>query len=144
MANKGRKATRRRMSKQKEEFIEAFAKSLALISSTCRKVGISRPTFYNWYNSDELFAEQIDDIRELCKDSVENEIFKKIKDGDTAMIIFYAKTRMKDRGYVERQELTGKDGEELMKAQDVDLSTLSDEQKNVLLEIGKGLLNKKE
>lgn len=136
---------RKRRSKRKKEFIEAFQKSLALVASTCRKVGISIPTFYNWYNDDPDFAAQIDEIRELAKDAVESKIYKKIDDGDTTMLIFYAKTKMKDRGYVERQEVTGADGSALMGQQSsVDVSSLTEEQRKVLLSIGQDVLDAKE
>jgi hypothetical protein len=36
-----------------------------------------------------------------------------IKAGNVTAIIFYLKTQAKDRGYVERQELTGADGGKL-------------------------------
>jgi hypothetical protein len=137
------KAIRERMAKQKEEFLNTFATSLALVASTCRKVGITRQTFYNWYNEDQEFADKIDEIKELAKDSVEQRIYTKIKNGDTAMIIFYAKTKMKDRGYVERHEVTGKDGEPLNdNRKTVDVSKLTEEQRNALLEIGEDVLNK--
>ena len=71
-------------------------------------------------------------------------ILKKMKEGDTTMIIFYAKTQMKDRGYTERKEITSKDGEELFKPKEIDLSKLTDEQRSALLSIGIDLLNKKE
>lgn len=135
---------RRRQSKRKAEFIDAFQKSLALVASTCRKIGISIPTFYNWYNEDSAFAAKIDEIRELAKDAVESKIYKKIDEGDTTMIIFYAKTKMKERGYVERQEVTGRDGKDLLEQQVVDLSALTEEQRKVLLSIGNELLETKE
>lgn len=136
-------AIRRRRSKRKAEFIEAFAKSLALVASTCRKVGITPQTFYNWYNDDPKFAADIDEIRELAKDSVEAKIYKKIEEGDTTMLIFYAKTKMKDRGYVERNEVTGAEGKPLVE-QSVDISTLTEEQRKVLLSIGQSVLDAKE
>ena len=68
-----------------------------------------------------------------------------MKEGDTTMIIFYAKTQMKDRGYTERQEITGKDGASLINpTAEVDLSKLTEEQRNVLLSIGLDVLNKKD
>ena len=137
--DKSLRTIRRRQAKRKKEFIEAFQKSLALVASTCRKVGISTVTFYNWYNEDSNFAEKIDEIRELAKDAVESKIYKKIDEGDTTMLIFYAKTKMKDRGYVERQEVTGADGKNLIEQQSVDLSTLT-----VLLSIGQSVLDAKE
>ncbi len=142
--DKSLRTIRRRQAKRKKEFIEAFQKSLALVASTCRKVGISTVTFYNWYNEDSNFAEKIDEIRELAKDAVESKIYKKIDEGDTTMLIFYAKTKMKDRGYVERQEVTGADGKNLIEQQAVDLSTLTEEQRKVLLSIGQSVLDAKE
>ena len=136
-------AIRERMEKQKEEFLYAFERSLALVASACRKIGISRPTFYNWYNDDPDFKEKVDEIRELSKDSVEQRIYNKIKNGDTAMIIFYAKTKMKDRGYVERHEVTGKDGEPLNERK-IDVSKLTEDQRKTVLEIGEDVLAKEE
>lgn len=48
--------------------------------------------------------------REALTDFAENKLFELIKAGDKTSIIFYLKCKAKNRGYVERQELTGKDG----------------------------------
>jgi len=37
-------------------------------------------------------------------------LFENIRDGKTSETIFYLKTKGKNRGYVERQEITGADG----------------------------------
>ena len=136
------KAIRSRQRKKKAEFIDAFAKSLALVASTCRKVGITAPTFYNWYKEDPDFAERVDEIRELAKDSIEAKIYEKINNGDTTMLIFYAKTRMKDRGYYERKEIVGKDGSHLMpQGSVVNLDVLTSEQREALKVLGQSILN---
>ena len=67
-----------------------------------------------------------------------------MKEGDTTMIIFYAKTQMKDRGYTERKEITGKDGEDLIKGKEIDITKLSDEERKLLLRLGQDILNNKE
>jgi len=41
-------------------------------------------------------------------------MMKLIDDLNPTMIIFYLKTQAKDRGYVERQEVTGADGGAVM------------------------------
>ena len=101
-------------------------------------------TYYRWYNEDPDFKEKADDIKELQKDFAESLILKKMKEGDTTMLIFYAKTQMKDRGYTERKEITGKDGEDLIKGKEIDIDKLSDEERKLLLRLGQDILNNKE
>ena len=38
-------------------------------------------------------------------DIVEAKILSGIREGNTALMIFYAKTKLKNRGYIERQEI---------------------------------------
>ena len=132
--------TQNKTAVSKEKFLEQLEKSFGLVATTCRKVGISRSTYYKWRKDDSQFADKADEVKELQKDAVEALILKKMKDGDTAMLIFYAKTQMKDRGYVERTEIVGKDGADLSFAK-YDLSKLTDAQRQVLLSIGNDILN---
>lgn len=94
----------------KEKVLEALKSSLGIISNACIKCNISRPTFYRWFHEDERFRAAVDDVIETQKDFVEGNLLKKIKDGDTSCIIFYCKTRLKERGYAERVEITGDNG----------------------------------
>lgn len=132
--------TQNKTAASKEAFLTQLEQSFGLVATTCRKVGISRSTYYKWRKDDSQFADRADEVKELQKDAVEALILKKMKDGDTAMLIFYAKTQMKDRGYVERTEIVGKDGEDLSFAK-YDLSKLTDAQRQVLLSIGNDILN---
>ena len=144
MANNNDKTIQERVLTDKERMLEELNKTSGIVSSACKAAGISRMTFYRWYNEDPDFKEKVDDVKELQKDFCEALILKKMKDGDTTMLIFYAKTQMKDRGYTERRELVGKDGESLVPKQKIDLEKLTDEQREVLLSIGLDLINKKE
>ena len=130
-----------RIAKDKEVVLDALNRSSGIVASACKAAGISRFTFYKWLKEDSDFAEKVEDIKELQKDFAEALILKKMKEGDTTMIIFYAKTQMKDRGYSERLEHTGANGEPLLKAAEIDLSKLTDEQRKVLLTIGEQVLN---
>lgn len=132
--------TQNKTAASKEAFLTQLEHSFGLVATTCRKVGISRSTYYKWRKDDSQFADRADEVKELQKDAVEALILKKMKDGDTAMLIFYAKTQMKDRGYVERTEIVGKDGADLSFAK-YDLSKLTDAQRQVLLSIGNDILN---
>ena len=135
------KSVRERMEKGKEEVLQQLNNNSGIVASACKAAGISRYTFYEWCKNDPEFAEKVEDIKELQKDFCEALILKKMKEGDTTMIIFYAKTKMKDRGYIERQEFTGADGRPRVTAQQIDLSKLSEEQRSALLAIGEQVLN---
>lgn len=133
-----------KIAKEKADLLAALAANSGIVASACRAANVSRMTYYRYYNEDPDFKEKADDVKELQKDFAESLILKKMKEGDTTMIIFYAKTQMKDRGYVERKELVGKDGEDLLRKQEVDLSKLTEEQRAALLSIGLDVLNKTE
>ena len=133
-----------KIAKEKADLLAALAANSGIVASACRAANVSRMTYYRYYNEDPDFKEKADDVKELQKDFAESLILKKMKEGDTTMIIFYAKTQMKDRGYVERKELVGKDGEDLVRQQEVDLSKLTEEQRAALLSIGLDVLNKTE
>lgn len=129
--------------KAKEQLLEALKQNLGIVSAACRACNISRKTYYEYYNTDPDFADKADDVVEMQKDFGESALFKKMKDGDTAAIIFFAKTRLKDRGYIERREITGKDGSPLsVTTQDIDTSVLTDGQREALLSLGEDILKK--
>jgi transposase-like protein len=132
--------TQNKTAASKEAFLTQLEQSFGLVATTCRKAGISRSTYYKWRKEDTDFANKADEVRELQKDAVEALILKKMKCGDTAMLIFYAKTQMKDRGYVERTEVVGKDGADLSFTK-YDLSKLTEAQRQALLSIGNDILN---
>ncbi|QDP63186.1 MAG: hypothetical protein Unbinned5930contig1000_29 [Prokaryotic dsDNA virus sp.] len=109
-----KKEEQERTKKSKELFLENFEQSLCNVSACCKRVGISRNTFYTWKKEDEDFREKCEEIEESLLDFAETMLFKKIRDGGTPELLFFLKTRGKKRGYVERQEFTGADGSEII------------------------------
>ena len=89
----------------KENLLEALEKSLGVVTTACSKVGCSRETFYKYCKEDEEFKTKVDDISNITLDFAESQLHKQIKDGSTSATIFYLKTKGKNRGYVERQEV---------------------------------------
>jgi predicted DNA-binding transcriptional regulator AlpA len=89
----------------KKSVLDGYQKSLGNVSHVCTTAGISRQTFYNWVDTDSEFAQEVENIKESSVDFVETALFKEIKDGNTACIIFYLKTRAKHRGYIEKSEV---------------------------------------
>jgi hypothetical protein len=98
---------------RKNIFIKALKDSLGVVSFACHKAKVGRTTYYRWFAEDEVFKEKCLEIIEETGDFVEYKLLQKIKDNDTTSIIFYCKTKLKNRGYIERLEQTGKDGESL-------------------------------
>ena len=91
------------MKKNKKDFVEIFEKKAACnVSAACKMFGISRRTFYNWYEKDEEFRQEIDDSNESITDMVETQLLKNIREGKENSIIFYLKTKGKNRGYGEQ------------------------------------------
>jgi len=89
----------------KKALIEALEKSLGVVTTACKQVGIGRTTFYDYINKDDDFAKQVADIQNIALDFAESQLHKQIQDGNTSATIFYLKTKGKKRGYVERNEV---------------------------------------
>lgn len=96
---------KRKLTKKKRDFLEAYANKALNVSAACKAVNISRFAFYNWCNNDEEFSRMVEEEKEAFKDNVQSAGVKKIQEGDTTMIIFYHKTLLKDRGFIEKQEV---------------------------------------
>ena len=94
---------------KKKALLEALEKSLGVVTTACKKVGVGRTMFYE-YMKDTLSAKQVEDIANIALDFAESQLHKQIQDGNTAATIFYLKTKGKRRGYIERQEITGAEG----------------------------------
>jgi len=112
---------------KKEDFVKFYESSACNVSVTCKRIGISRNTFYEWCKQDDDFATRIKDEEEALLDYAETMLFKGIKDGKTAELIFFLKTKGKKRGYIERQEITGADGDNLFVVRIVDSIDENDE-----------------
>ena len=90
--------------------LEALKKSLGNVTTAVKLAEVGRTTFYEWMKTDEAFAARVQDNEAYVFDFVESKIMEQIKSGNTTMIIFFAKTRMKSRGYVERTEFQAVEG----------------------------------
>jgi hypothetical protein len=89
----------------KKLLIEAMEQSLGVVTQACKTVGVSRVTYYDYYNSDPEFKKAIDELQNVALDFAESQLHKQIKQGSTSATIFYLKTKGKNRGYIERQEI---------------------------------------
>lgn len=91
--------------KRKKQIAETFLKKMCNVSATCLAMNISRYTFYETLKKDKEFKELIEDAKEALIDNAETMLQKKILESDTTALIFFLKTKGKDRGYTERNEI---------------------------------------
>ena len=96
---------------KKEAVLEALEKTLGVVTTAVKSVGVGRSTFYKWLNEDEDFRKAVLEIENIALDFAESQLHKQIGDGNTSATIFYLKTKGKKRGYVERQELEHSGGD---------------------------------
>ena len=93
---------------KKESLLTALEKSLGIVSTACDSVGISRTTYYKYYNENKEFKHSVDSISDIALDCAESQLFELIKEKNVTAIIFYLKTKGKKRGYIEKQETNHK------------------------------------
>jgi len=114
----------------KKNLISAMRNSLGVVTTACEEVGISRTTYYDYYRNDEEFKKEVDSLADEALDFVESKLFERINgyehkedkifqyEGspvivptkkhyppDPTSIIFYLKTKGKERGYIEKSEI---------------------------------------
>lgn len=90
---------------KREHVLKAVKDSGGVKLLICQRLKCDRGTFDRYLEKDEVIRKAYEDeLEELC-DVVESKIIQRIKEGSDVMAIFFAKTKMKNRGYVERQEV---------------------------------------
>lgn len=90
----------------KNALLDAYDKSMGNVSSACRTVNVSRETFYRFKRDDKVFSERVTEIDETNLDFAETILLKNIREGKEASLIFFLKTKGRDRGYIERIDST--------------------------------------
>lgn len=90
----------------KKAMIESLEKSLGVVSTACKIVGISRQTHYRWMTEDTEYKKAVEGVADIALDFVESQLHKQIRNGEVSSTIFYLKTKGKKRGYIERTELS--------------------------------------
>ena len=93
------------MDVQKKAMVQALEKALGIVTQACKVVGISRQTHYNWMEADAEYKAAVAELSDVALDFAESKLHKLIDQGNPAATIFFLKTKGKERGYVERQEI---------------------------------------
>jgi hypothetical protein len=123
----------------KKAMIEALEKSLGIVTTACKSVGIERNTHYVWMREDEAYKAAVEGIDDMAIDFAESQLNKlmrgaehqvvtnkgeivEIRDApNPSSIIFFLKTKGKKRGYIEKQEVEVSGEREIFKGLDLNI-----------------------
>ena len=95
----------------KTKVIEAIEKMSGNVSAVARACGVSRQAIYQYMDKYPELKEFLHQQREELIDNVESSIFRQALAGNITAMIFILKTQARERGWVERQEISGIDDE---------------------------------
>jgi hypothetical protein len=80
------------------------------LAAVARRFDVTRQAVQSFVRARPSLMAVLQECRETMKDHAESVLFRQLLAGEPWAVRFYLKTVGKDRGYVERQELTGADG----------------------------------
>ena len=86
------------------QIVTIYEKKGCNITSTCKALGISRKTFYEWRAKKKKLAEALEEKEESIIDYAESKLVEHIQNDDIQALIFFLRTKGKKRGYVEKTE----------------------------------------
>ena len=89
---------------------DALRASDGNLTAAATKLGVTRQGVYDYIDRYKL-QEVLDQSREKMADEAVGQLHRLVRDGNLGAVIFYLKTQAKSRGYTERIETTGKDGD---------------------------------
>lgn len=94
----------------KENTVKLLDESFFNVAWVCAQIGIQRRSFNRWRQVDPEFDRACSEIWEGILDGAEVHLQKNISNGKEASLIFFLKTRAKERGYIEKTEIVHSGG----------------------------------
>jgi len=93
------------------EVIDAIEGSFGIVTAIAQKLGCSRSTVYRYIDESVMVRQALEVERQRHVDLAEAKSLELIRAGDGSQVRFVLSRLGKDRGWVERKELTGSEGE---------------------------------
>lgn len=81
---------------KKALFVDFYSRLNGNISDSCAAVPISRQTYYDWLDNDEVFRNAIIEAESGLNDTIRQILIEKAGSGDMTAVIFYLKNRHPD------------------------------------------------
>ena len=117
------------MAKQRftpKQVADTLTETRGMVFLAAKKLGCSDDTIYNYAKRYKAVGDALRQQRGQFVDMAELKLWNTVNEGESWAVQFALRTLGKERGYVERQEVTGKDGGELVirvEYADVDIDT---------------------
>jgi len=92
------------MTINKKKIKEALEKSGGLVAPASQMLGMTRSGLYKRLSNNPDLQEARKEATEIVADMAEYKLIQGIKEGQPWAVLFYLKTRCKDRGYTEKTE----------------------------------------
>lgn len=89
---------------KRERLLKALQKNMGLVTYAARAANVSPWFYYEQYKNNPEFKRAVDEIQDNRLDMAEAMLLRKIQEGNDTCLIFYLKTKGKNRGYIERVE----------------------------------------
>jgi predicted transcriptional regulator len=80
------------------------------LAAVGRCFGVTRSAVYNYIRRRPSLQAICEEARETLKDNAESVLYRSVLAGESWAVCFFLRTQARDRGYVERQEMTGEAG----------------------------------
>jgi alanine-alpha-ketoisovalerate/valine-pyruvate aminotransferase len=94
-----------------QEIIDALESMNGMVYLAARKLGCTAQTIYNRMAKSSAIKDALENSRGELIDISEQKLRQAVLNGEPWAVAMVLKTLGKQRGYVERQEITGKEGE---------------------------------
>lgn len=86
---------------RKRGLLQALKETRGIVSVACQRAGVARRTFYHWLDTDADFKRSVEDVHEDAVDFAESKLLDNIEAGKERSIIFFLKSRGRNRGFKE-------------------------------------------
>lgn len=97
-----------------KELEDAIKEKRGNLAAVGRKFGITRQAVSSRVKDNERLQTAWNEARETMLDNAETSLYDEALSGNITALIFFLKTQGKRRGYTERHEVTGEDGNEII------------------------------
>lgn len=96
-----------------EQLAEALRENRGMVATAARQLGMNHSALCARIKDSPTLQAVVAEAREHMTDRAELKLYEKVEDGESWAVTFYLRTQGKSRGYVERQEVTGANGDPL-------------------------------